>query len=277
MTSSIGRPHPWPFPVAGAPLVPGDTGAASIGNLSGRRAEREGRLTVTATDSTAEPPAAEAFYDARRDVYYTKPALRGWLHLLWFEVSLVFGTLLLARAHGATRIAASAIYAASVCGMFGISALYHCGSWSAAWRQRLQRLDHAMIFFLIAGTATPAFLLAVRGALGLVCLIVMWALTVTAAAVRMARMSTPELAAGAMFAGLGWLAGLALPWVWAHAGVASAVLILAGGLLYTAGALSYHRRWPDPIPSVFGYHEVFHGFVCAAATCQFVAIAVFIT
>jgi hemolysin III len=164
-----------------------------------------------------------------------------------------------------------------VCGMFGISALYHCGSWSAAWRQRLQRLDHAMIFFLIAGTATPAFLLAVRGALGLVCLIVMWALTVTAAAVRMARMSTPELAAGAMFAGLGWLAGLALPWVWAHAGVASAVLMLTGGLLYTAGALSYHRRWPDPIPSVFGYHEVFHGFVCAAATCQFVAIAVFIT
>ncbi|HEX7269991.1 MAG TPA: hemolysin III family protein [Streptosporangiaceae bacterium] len=232
---------------------------------------------MTATDSTAEPPAAEAFYDARRDVYYTKPALRGWLHLLWFEVSLVFGTLLLARAHGATRIAASAIYVASVCGMFGISALYHCGSWSAAWRQRLQRLDHAMIFFLIAGTATPAFLLAVRGALGLVCLIVMWALTVTAAAVRMARMSTPELAAGAMFAGLGWLAGLALPWVWAHTGVASAVLILAGGLLYTAGALSYHRRWPDPIPSVFGYHEVFHGFVCAAATCQFVAIAVFIT
>jgi hemolysin III len=232
---------------------------------------------VTATDSMAEPPAAEACYDARRGVYYTKPALRGWLHLLWFEVSLVFGTLLLAWADGATRIAASAVYAASVCGMFGASALYHCGSWSAAWRQRLQRLDHAMIFFLIAGTATPAFLLAVGGTLGLVCLIVMWALTVTAAAVRMARMSTPELAAGAMFAGLGWLAGVALPWVWARAGVAPALLMLAGGLLYTAGALSYHRRRPDPIPSVFGYHEVFHTFVCGAATCQFVAIAVFIT
>ena len=232
---------------------------------------------MTATDSTAEPPAAEAFYDARRDVYYTKPALRGWLHLLWFEVSLVFGTLLVAWAHGATRIAASAVYAASVCGMFGASALYHCGSWSATWRQRLQRLDHAMIFFLIAGTATPAFLLAVGGTLGLVCLIIMWALTATAAAVRMTRMSTPELIAGAMFVGLGWLAGLALPWVWAHAGVAPALLMLAGGLLYTAGALSYRRRRPDPIPSVFGYHEVFHAFVCTAATCQFVAIAVFIT
>jgi hemolysin III len=232
---------------------------------------------VTATDSTAEPPAAEPFYDARRDIYYTKPALRGWLHLLWFGVSLVFGTLLLARAHGATSIAASAVYAVSVSAMFGISALYHCGSWSVTWRQRLQRLDHTMIFFLIAGTATPAFLLAVRGTLGLVCLILMWALTVTAAAVRMARRSTPELAAGAMFVGLGWLAGLALPWVWARAGVAPAILVLAGGLLYTVGALSYHRRWPDPFPSVFGYHEVFHAFVCAAATCQFAAIAMFIT
>jgi len=231
---------------------------------------------VTATDSTPEP-AAEALYDARRGVYYSKPAWRGWLHLLWFEVSLVFGTLLLTRAHGGTPITASAIYAVSVCGMFGISALYHRGIWSTAWRQRLQRLDHAMIFFLIAGTATPAFLLTVRGILGLVCLIVMWALAAAAAAVRIARMSTPELVAGAMFVGLGWLAGLALPWVWARAGVAPAVLMLTGGLLYTAGALSYHRRRPDPIPSVFGYHEVFHAFVCAAATCQFVAIAVFIT
>ena len=232
---------------------------------------------MAATDPTAEPPAAGAFYDARRGAYYPKPALRGWLHLLWFGVSLVSGTLLLARAHGATQITASVIYAASVSAMFGASALYHRGSWSAAWRQRLQRLDHAMIFFLIAGTATPAFLLAVRGTFGLACLIVMWALTATAAAVRMARMRTPELVAGTMFAGLGWLAGLALPWVWAHAGVAPALLMLTGGLLYTAGALSYHRRRPDPIPAVFGYHEVFHAFVCAAATCQFIAIAMFIT
>jgi hemolysin III len=229
------------------------------------------------TDSIAvHPPTADALYDARRDVYYTKPVLRGWLHLLWFEMSLVFGTLMVARAHGATRITASAIYAASVSALFGISALYHRGNWGAAWRRRLQRLDHAMIFFLIAGTATPAFLLAARGTFGLVCLIVMWALTLTAAVMRMARMNTPELVAGATFVGLGWLAGLALPGVWAHAGVTPAVLLLTGGVLYTAGALSYHRRRPDPCPSVFGYHEVFHAFVCVAATCQFVAIAVFI-
>jgi len=232
---------------------------------------------VAVTDSAAgQPSAADALYDARRAAYYTKPALRGWLHLLWFEASLVFGTLLVMRAHGAARITASGIYAASVSALFGVSALYHRGNWSAAWRRRLQRADHAMIFFLIAGTATPAFLLATRGTLGLVCLIVMWSVTLTAATIRMAWMGAPELVAGATFVGLGWLAGIALPGVWIHAGVVPAVLMLAGGVLYTAGALLYHRRRPDPWPSVFGYHEVFHAFVCAAATCQFVAIAVFI-
>lgn len=150
------------------------------------------------------PSAADALYDARRGVYYTKPVLRGWLHLVWFEISVVIGTLLLARAHGATRITAAAIYAASVSALFGVSALYHRGNWTAAWRRWLQRLDHAMIFFLIAGTATPAFLLANRGPFGLVCLIVMWTLTLTAAGVHMAWMSAPEVVVGGTFVGLGW-------------------------------------------------------------------------
>ena len=88
-------------------------------------------MTVMDSTPAATPPAVDAFYDARRDVYYTKPVLRGWLHLLWFEASLVLGTLLLARAHGATRIAAAAIYAASVSALFGVSALYHRGNWTA--------------------------------------------------------------------------------------------------------------------------------------------------
>jgi hemolysin III len=218
-----------------------------------------------------------ALYDARRGVYYVKPVLRGWLHLLWFEASLVLGTLLLARAHGAMRITALAIYAVSVSAMFGISALYHRGNWTATWNRRLQRLDHAMIFLLIAGTATPAFLLATSGAFRLACLIMMWALTVTAAALHLARMNAPEFVVGSTFVGLGWVAVLALPGVWIHAGTSAGVLMLSGGLLYTAGALFYHRRRPDPYPAVFGYHEVFHACVCAAAACQYAAIALFIT
>ena len=225
----------------------------------------------------APAPTAGKLYDARRDVYYVKPTLRGWLHLVWFGASLVLGTLLVARAHGAVRITALAIYTASVSAMFGISALYHRGNWTAAWSRRLQRLDHAMIFLLIAGTATPAFLLTTSGTFRLACLVMMWALTAAAASLRLAWMSAPELVAGSAFVGLGWVAVLALPDVWIHAGAAAAVLMLAGGLLYTVGALSYHRRRPDPYPTVFGYHEVFHACVCAAAACQYAAIALFFT
>jgi hemolysin III len=212
-------------------------------------------------------------YDARRGVYYTKPALRGWLHVVCFWASVAGGALLLARAHGEAETAATAIYAASLSALFGTSALYHRVTWTAAMRLRLRHLDQAMIFFLIAGTATPVYLLSAPASIGLVCLIVMWALTVTAVAIRLARSSAPELVAGALFVGLGCAGGLSLPWVWIHAGSASGVLIMLGGLLYIVGALSYHRRWPDPYPSVFGYHEVFHFYVCAAAACQYAAIA----
>ena len=234
---------------------------------------------MAALDSSSAahgPSAPVRLYDAQRGLYYAKPRLRGWLHLVWFEASLVLGTLLLARAHGGSRIVASAIYAASVSALFGVSALYHRGNWGSAWSRRLQRLDHAMIFFLIAGTATPAFLLAVPGPFGLICLVALWALTLTAAGIHLAWMQAPERVVGATFLGLGWVAAIALPFIWLHAGVAAGILMLAGGVLYTAGAIAYHRRRPDPYPAVFGYHEVFHAFVCAGAACQFIATALFI-
>lgn len=232
---------------------------------------------MTAIDrGAASALPAGALYDARRSVYYIKPVLRGWLHVLWFGASLIACPLLVARGHGASPSTALAIYGLSVIGLFGVSALYHRGRWTPAWSRRLQRLDHMMIFLLIAGTATPVFLIAVHGAFGLICLIVMWVLTLAAAAIHLAWMHAPELLVGATFVGLGSLAALALPAIWLHAGVGPGMLILVGGLLYIAGALSYHRRRPNPFPAVFGYHEVFHACVCAAASCQFLAIALFI-
>jgi hemolysin III len=242
----------------------------------GRKREPAKIRPVTAQMAAGAGPAgAGLLYDARRGVYYAKPALRGWLHLLCFWASLVSGPLLVARAQGGAQITAVLVYSASITALFGTSALYHRGTWTAVTRLRLRHLDQAMIFFLIAGTATPALLLCAPAGLGPAALIVMWVLTLTAAAVRLALPATPELVAGALFIGLGCAGGLALPWAWTHAGVASGVLLLAGGVLYIAGALSYHRRWPDPFPSVFGYHEVFHVYVCAAAACQFAAIARF--
>jgi hemolysin III len=225
--------------------------------------------------TAAGPSAAAPLYDARRDVYYAKPVLRGWLHLLFFWVALAGGTVLLIRAHGAAQLTAAVVYSASLVALFGTSALYHRGPWTSAWRLRMRRLDQAMIFFLIAGTATPAFLLAAPARLGLASLFVMWALTLAAAALRVAWPAAPELVSGALFTGLGCAGGLAVPWVWLHAGAASGVLLLVGGALYIVGAVSYHRRRPDPYPSVFGYHEVFHVYVCVAAACQFAAIARF--
>jgi hemolysin III len=237
------------------------------------RSEIRGVTGRAATE--ADPSAAAPLYDARRGVYYAKPLLRGWLHLLCFWAALAGGALLLARAHGAAQVTAAAVYSASLAALFGASALYHRGTWTAAWRLRLRHLDQAMIFFLIAGTATPAFLLCAPGNAGLACLIVMWAMTLAAVAVRLAWPSAPERVAGALFIGLGCAGGLALPWVWIHAGAGSGVLLLAGGLLYIAGALSYHHRWPELYPSVFGYHEAFHVYVCLAAACQYAAIARF--
>jgi hemolysin III len=205
-----------------------------------------------------------------------KPLLRGWMHLVWFEACLVLGTLALAHTHGALRITGLAIFVTSVSAMFGVSAFYHRGNWSEAWRVRLQRLDHAMIFLLIAGTATPAFLIATHGAFRIAGLAALWTLTLAAGAIHMVWMNAPELLVGSTFVALGWAGGLALPAVWLHSGAAAGALLLAGGLLYTAGALSYRLRWPNPNPAVFGYHEVFHVYVCAAAACQYVAIARFI-
>ena len=100
----------------------------------------------------------------------------------------------------------------------------------------------------------------------------MWALILAAAFIHLCWMNAPEALVGVTFIGLGSLAGLALPEVWIHAGAVPGALMLAGGLIYVAGALSYHRRRPDPSPAVFGYHEVFHACVCAAATCQYLSI-----
>ncbi len=205
-----------------------------------------------------------------------KPLLRGWMHLIWFEACLVLGTLALVHTHGALRVTGLAIFVASVTAMFGVSAFYHRGNWSEAWRVRLQRVDHAMIFLLIAGTATPAFLLASHGVFRIACLAALWTLTLAAGAIHMVWMNAPELLVGSTFVALGWAGGLALPAVWLNSGAAAGTLLLVGGLLYTAGALSYRFRWPNPNPAVFGYHEVFHLLVVLAAACQYAVVVLWV-
>jgi hemolysin III len=201
-----------------------------------------------------------------------KPQWRGWLHLIWFEASLIAGTALIVTAHGATGITAAAVYAASVSGLFGTSALYHRGNWRPGVHKILKRADHFMIYVMIAGTTTPIFLIAAPQPYGLVCLIVMWSLMVVAAAVHQFLLNAPDWIAVTTFVALGVVSALALPAIWVHVGVAAGLLTLGGGLLYIVGGISFQRKKPDPSPSVFGFHEVFHAWVCAAATCHYTAI-----
>jgi hemolysin III len=223
----------------------------------------------------AEPTTAQ-LYDVSRGVAYDKPIWRGWMHLVAFECALVLGTILVLTAHGAWQTADAAVYGGVVAGLFGVSALYHRGRWSPAASARLQRADHVMIVLLIAGSATVPMQVCLPGAWKVVGLVTLWSLALFAIVLRSVRMDAPERLVGAIYIGLGWVAGTAIPAVWIHSGVAPALLLLFGGLLYTAGAVSYHRRRPDPLPAVFGYHEVFHSYVTLAAACHYVAIAVFL-
>ena len=205
-----------------------------------------------------------------------KPSWRGWMHLVSFEISLVIGTLLLVAADGPRQITATAIYVGSVAGLFGASALYHRGNWSLAVRRILQRVDHFMIFVMIAGTATPVFMLAVGGELGWFYLAVMWTLTLIGSSIHQIWMHAPNWVAVCVYSGLGLVSVMALPSMSRHGGAEVITLIVAGGVLYLAGAVALNRQWPDPHPATFGYHEVFHAYVCAAATCHYVAIALLV-
>lgn len=205
-----------------------------------------------------------------------RPRLRGVFHQYAFFVSLGLGALLVAGASGAGERVSAAVFAAALATMFGISALYHRITWRPRARRWLRRLDHAAIYLLIAGTYTPFGLLALSGAWRSTVLLIVWGGALVAIALKFAWVDAPKWLAAGIALALGWVGVFALPQLWEHAGAAGVVLLLGGGVLYTAGALVYAGRRPDPAPAVFGYHELFHALVIAAAACQYAAVALFL-
>jgi hemolysin III len=204
-----------------------------------------------------------------------KPRLRGVFHQYAFFVSLASGTLLVLLAATTKASVAAAIYAASVSALFGVSALYHRITWTTPARRRMRRLDHAMIFLLIAGTYTPVGLLVLKGTLATVVLAVVWGGAVAGTVLELAWTGAPRWLGGTVYLALGWVAVAAMPQLLARLGVAGGLLIVAGGLLYSAGAAIYALRRPDPVPAVFGYHEVFHLLVIAGVAAHFLAISLY--
>jgi hemolysin III len=202
-----------------------------------------------------------------------KPRLRGVLHQAAFFVALVVGTLLVIFADGTRASLAAAAFAGSVAAMLGVSALYHRITWSPSVRPWMRRLDHAGIYLLIAGSYTPVGLLTLSGTMRTVVLAVVWGGAALAIALKFAWVAAPKWLAVVIGLALGWIGVVAMPQVWKHAGPAAAALLAAGGLAYTAGAIVYGRKRPDPVPLVFGYHELFHALTLVAVACQYVAIA----
>jgi hemolysin III len=196
-------------------------------------------------------------------------------HQYAFFISLLGGTLLVLLAATTRARLAAAIYAVSVSALFGVSALYHRVTWTTTARRRLRRLDHAMIFLVIAGTYTPVGLLVLEGTLATVVLAVVWGGAVAGILLELAWTGAPRWLGWSVYLALGWVAVVAMPQLFARLGVAGGLLLVAGGLLYSAGAAVYARRRPDPVPAVFGYHEVFHLLVIAGVAAHFLAIALF--
>jgi hemolysin III len=205
-----------------------------------------------------------------------RPRLRGVLHQYAFFVAVALGAALVAGADGATARVSALVFALSVAAMLGVSALYHRIAWPPRTRAWMRRLDNAAIFILIAGTYTPFGVLGLDGTWRIAVLAVAWAGCLAAIVLKVAWVGAPRWVVAGLAVALGWIGVVALPEIHERTGFAPMTLLGIGGLLYTAGALVYALRRPDPVPAVFGYHELFHALVVAAAAFQYAAVAMFV-
>jgi hemolysin III len=206
-----------------------------------------------------------------------KPRLRGVIHQWAFAASLLAGAGLMLEAGSARARVAAAIYAASLAALFGTSALYHRVDWRTEGARRwMRRLDHTMIFVLIAGSYTPFGLLVLHGTLGTAVLIAVWSAALAGTGFKLLWIDAPGWLIAASYVAIGWIASVAMPELLDRIGVVAVGALVLGGLLYSAGAIVYARKRPDPVPAVFGYHEVFHLLVLLAAAVQYTVVAVYV-
>jgi hemolysin III len=205
-----------------------------------------------------------------------QPRLRGVLHKLGFAAAVPLGLVLALAAPTAVARTAVTAFAASVVAMFGVGSLYHRIPWAPVAKNRMALLDHATIYALIAGTYTPFALLVLRGSWRIPVLASVWAGALAAIAAKALWRNPPRWVAASTCVGLGWIAVPVLPQIVGGIGFGGTSLLLCGGVAYTAGALVYTRKHPDPFPQTFGYHEVFHALVVVAVVCQYATVAFFV-
>lgn len=202
--------------------------------------------------------------------------MRGWLHAYAALVAAVGGLVLCAvaasRPGGVAPLVSCAIYSITVVALFGVSALYHRRVWGKRGFQLMRRLDHSMIFLLIAGTYTPFSVLLLSPGAATAVLAVVWGGALFGVVTKLAWPHAPRWLSVPLYIGLGWVAVAVLPQIAAAGGTTALVLLLAGGVFYTGGALCYALRRPNPWPTVFGHHEFFHACTLVAALCHHIAV-----
>ena len=200
-----------------------------------------------------------------------KPILRGWLHAGAFAVSIPAAIVLIALAPGSAARVGALVYGLALAAQFGVSALYHRGRWGERGRAVMQRLDHSTIFVLIAGSYTPFCLFVLEGPASWIVLTVVWAGALAGIGVKLYRVDLHVLS-GFLYLGLGWVALAVFPTLVSQLAGWQVVLMVAGGVLYSLGALVLALRRPDPFPRIFGFHEIWHAATVAAAVCIFTVI-----
>jgi hemolysin III len=205
-----------------------------------------------------------------------RPQFRGISHQIAFFAAIPSAAAVVVTANSSVARAAGGAFALSVVAMFGVSSIFHRGSWTPKAARRLGRLDHAMIYALIAGTYAPIGLLVLHRGWRLPILAAIWGGACLAVVVEFAWVRAPKWLAPAIGIALGWTAVIVLPQIVGGIGAAGSALLLAGGLAYSAGAVVYVRQRPDPAPATFGYHEIFHALVVIAVICQYSTIAFFV-
>jgi hemolysin III len=248
-----------------------DAAAERMADARDAAAERVADAREAAVEAAAGAKAVAAEQIAK-----VKPRLRGVSHEWAFFASLILGAGLIVAAEGAEARLAVAIYAASLSALFGVSALYHRVDWRRPEARRwMRRLDHTMIFLLIAGTVTPFAVLVLEPPLATAVLIAVWAGAVAGTVVEMIWVEHPKWVAAIVYIAVGLIGAVGYPAIVAETGVVAGILIAGGGALYATGAIIYAAQRPDPRPAVFGYHEIFHLLVIAAAAAHFAAVALF--
>lgn len=202
-----------------------------------------------------------------------KPKLRGWLHAGTFPLAVAVGVVLVILAPSTLAKVATAIFAVTAALLFGVSALYHRGKWSPKVAAVLRRLDHANIFLIIAGTYTPFTLLLLHGNQAKILLSIVWIGALIGVAFRVLWLGAPRWLYVPVYVALGWAAAFWLPDFWEQGKAAIFFSIIVGGLLYSAGAIVYATKKPNPSPRWFGFHEVFHAFTVAAFVTHVVGVS----